>query len=165
MVNDNIIGILGSDSYKDKQGADNLCKTKSKKDGYVSYFNNYIRLGSISEIINTDMDNEKESADLIKVFRGNVLNKLEKGKVYRMLVSLKYEVDGIVKGSSPMKSTMIGANINCVHILSKIHRELQRFESEYDLENYSGDCFVGWKEWLSIDEYAKGLVKKRLMKP
>jgi len=117
--------------------------------GYNSYFNNYIRLGSISEILATDMENEKESGVLIKRFSSNVLNKLEKGKVYRMLVSVKYEKGGIVKGSSPMKSTMIGANINCLHLISKIQRELRRFEIEYELENYSGDCFVGWKEWLS----------------
>jgi hypothetical protein len=82
-----------------------------------------------------------------------------------MLVSVKYEMGGIVKGSSPMKSTMIGANINCVHIISKIQRELQRFEIEYELEDYSGECFVGWKEWLSNEEFAKGgLQKKRLLK-
>jgi|ERR1700688_861279 len=98
------------------------------------------------------MDNEKESGEIIKKFSSNVLNKLEKGKVYRMLVSVKYEMVGIVKGSSPMKSTMIGVNINCLHILRKIQRELQRFESEYELENYTGECFVGWKEWLSIEE-------------
>lgn len=71
--------------------------------GYNSYFNNYIRLGSISEILATDMENEKESGVLIKRFSSNVLNKLEKGKVYRMLVSVKYEVDGIVKGTSNKK--------------------------------------------------------------
>jgi hypothetical protein len=79
-----------------------------------------------------------------------------------MLVSVKYEMDGIVKGSSPMKSTMIGAKINCLHILKRIQRELQRFESEYELEIYSADCFLGWKEWLSKEEYAAGLTNKKV---
>jgi hypothetical protein len=53
------------------------------------------------------MDTEKESSKLVKIFSSNVLNKLEKGKVYRMLVNVKDEMFGIVTGSSPLKSTMI----------------------------------------------------------
>jgi hypothetical protein len=87
-------------------------------------------------------------------FSSKVLDKLEPGKVYILLVSLNYEVDGIVKGSSPMKSIIITRSINCKLILDRIQRELRRFEYEYDLEDYSGDSFVGWKEWLSIEEYA-----------
>jgi hypothetical protein len=56
-----------------------------------------------------------------------------------MLVSLKSEVDGIVKGSSPMKSIFISRSICCklilvvqkqavaIHCLSRIQRELIRF--------------------------------------
>jgi hypothetical protein len=120
-------------------------KSKNKQ-GYVSYFNNYVRLGTIYEILNIDMDNNKEFAGLGKLFSSNVLDKLISGKVYRMLVSVKYEVDGIVKGGSPMKSIMITTTISSKLILERIQRELIRFEYEYNLEEYSADCFVGWKE-------------------
>jgi len=108
------------------------------------------------------LENKKEANVLIKIFSSKIINKLEKGKIYRMLVSVKYEMDGIIKGGSPMNSTMIGSNINCLHILRKIQRELQRFESEYELENYSGDCFVGWKEWLSNEDFCKGVTRKKV---
>jgi hypothetical protein len=65
------------------------------------------------------------------------------GNIYRMLVSVKYEKDGIVKVSSPMKSIMITSSISSKLILKRIQRELRRFEYEYELEDYSGECFVG----------------------
>lgn len=71
-------------------------------------------------------------------FRSKVLATLEAGKVYRLLVSLKYEVNGIVKGSSPMKSLMLTSGISSKLILERIQRELRRFEYEYELEEYSG---------------------------
>ena len=65
-----------------------------------------------------------------------------------------------------MNSTMIVSNINCLHILRKIQRELQRelqrLESEYELENYSSDCFVGWKQWLSNEDFCKGITTKKV---
>ena len=79
-----------------------------------------------------------------------------------MLVSVKYEKDGIVKGSSPMKSIMITSRISYKLILERIQIELIKFENEYELEDYSGDCFVGWKEWISNEDYAKGLTNKKV---
>jgi hypothetical protein len=108
------------------------------------------------------MDNEKEFGVFGNVFSSNVLDKLMSEKVYRMLVSVKYEVVGIVKGSSPMKSIMITSSISCKLILERIQRELRRFENEYDLEYYSGDCFVGWKEWLSNEEIVAGINNKKV---
>jgi hypothetical protein len=96
------------------------------------------------------MDNEKEFGVFGNVFSYNVLDKLMSGKVYRMLVSVKYEADGIVKGSSPMKSIMITNSISCKLILERIQRELRRFENEYELEDYSDDCFVRWKELIRV---------------
>jgi hypothetical protein len=45
-------------------------------------------------------------------------------------------VDGIVKGSSPIKSIMITRTISSKSILERIQRELIRFEDE--LKAYSG---------------------------
>ena len=146
--------IIGSDITK--------TKGKSMKSGYVSYLNSYIRLGSIHEILEVDLNNEKKFEVLGMVFTSNVLDRLKSGKVYRMLVSLKYEVDGFVKGSSLMNSVMITSSTSCKLILEWIQRELRRFEDEYDLEDYSGDCFVGWKEWLSSEDYAAGVTNKKV---
>jgi hypothetical protein len=69
-----------------------------------------------------NMDNETEFEGLGKVFTSKILEKLKPDKIYRMLVSLKYEIDGIVKGSSPMKSIMITSRISCKLILERIQR-------------------------------------------
>lgn len=100
---------------------------KSLQEGYVSDLKNNIRLGSIHDILNIDMDNEKEFGVFGNVFSSNVLDKLMSGKVYRMLVSVNYEVDGIVKGSTQIKSIMITSTINSKLILERIQRELIRF--------------------------------------
>ena len=139
---------------------ENIISNRRKGKGYISYFYNCVRIGSIHEII--EMENGEGMEFLIKGFTSNILEKLNEDKIYRMLVSLKYEVDGIVKGSSPMRSIMITRSINCKLILERIQQELIRFEDEYELQNYSGDCFVGWKEWLSSEDYAKGLTKKNV---
>jgi hypothetical protein len=61
------------------------------------------------------------------------------GKIYRLLVNLKYEMNGSVKGSSPMKSILstikisIRMSSNSNLILERIQRELIKFEEEYDL--------------------------------
>lgn len=105
MVKDNIIG---SDIFTTE-----IKKISRSSKGYVSYFSsNYVRLGSIYEITNINIDNTQEFGKLDNVFRSKVLDKLKSGKIYRMLVSVKYEVDGIVKGSSPMKSIMITCSIS-----------------------------------------------------
>jgi len=116
-----------------------------KGKGYVSYFDNCVSPGggSIYSIININMDNATEFEVLGKSFTSNILDKLNPEKIYRMLVSVKYEKDGIVKGSSPMKSIMITSRISCKLILERIQIELIKFENEYELEDYSGDCFVG----------------------
>jgi hypothetical protein len=44
--------------------------------GYVSYFNNYVRVGSIYDILNIDMDNDKEFEVIGNVFRSKVLDQL-----------------------------------------------------------------------------------------
>lgn len=61
-----------------------------------------------------------------------------------------------------MKSIMITSSINSKLILERIQRELRRFEIEYDLDEYTSDCFIGWKEWLSKEEYAEGLSNKKV---
>ena len=44
--------------------------------------------------------------------------------------------------------------------MERIKNELRRFEVEYNLENYYGEVFVAWKEWLSEIEYNKNLSPK-----
>lgn len=134
---------------------------KPLKGGYVSYYKNYINLASIHAILNMDVSNSIRSR-IENDFSSKVLAKLESGKIYRALVTVKYEDNGISKGSSPMKSIMITSSINCRLILDRIQRELRRFEIEYDLEDYSGDCFVGWKEWLSKEDSAEGFSNKKV---
>lgn len=73
-----------------------------------------------------------------------------------MLVSEKYEQDGIVKGSSPMNSIMITSRISCKLILERIQRELIRFEVEYDLEDYIGDCLLDKKSGFKRRNILKG---------
>jgi hypothetical protein len=120
-------------------------------------------LGSIHDIINMDMDDYNRIGIRIeKDFSSKVLEKLEIGKIYRALICVKYEEIGISKGSTPMKSIMITRSISSKLILDRIQRELRRFENEYNLEDYSGHCFVGWKEWLSNDEYAAGVSNKKV---
>lgn len=89
-------------------------------------------------------------------FKDNVLNKLEENKIYRMLISVKYEENGNINGSGlhqPMKSIMINHRMNSLLILERIQRDLRKFEYEYNIMDYSGLCYIGWKEWLSVDDY------------
>jgi hypothetical protein len=109
-----------------------------------------------------DSDSARGLERLANVFSSQVLAKLQEGKVYRILVSLKYEVDGIVKGSSPMKSILITRNISSSLIIERIKTELIKFEEEYKIELYNGECFVGWKEWLSTEEFAQGVTNKKV---
>jgi hypothetical protein len=48
--------------------------------------------------------------------------------------------------------------------MERIKNELRRFEMEYNLENYFGEVFVGWKEWLNEEEYNKDLSTKDIDK-
>ena len=127
--------IIGSDIIRNKK------EGRGMNTGYVGYFNNYVRLASIHDILN--MKKDKGLGGLVNVFRSSVLEKLMGGKVYRMLVSLKYVVDGKVMGCSPMKSIMVTRSISSKLVLERIEVELRRFENEYNLDDYSGDCFVG----------------------
>ena len=66
-------------------------------------------------------------------------------------------MDGQNKGSSPMKSIIITKKINTYFVLQRFKMALNNFESEYQLSNYYGECFVCWRVWLSKDEYLKGI--------
>jgi hypothetical protein len=45
-----------------------------------------------------DSDSDSDSFERLgPVFRSKVLDKLLEGKLYRLLVSLKYELEGVVK--------------------------------------------------------------------
>lgn len=134
---------------------------KRLKGGYLSYYKNYIHLASIQDILNMDLSNNIMSI-IQNDLNSKVLGKLDSGKIYRALITEKYKENGIIKGSTPMKSIMITSSINSKLILERIQRELRRFEIEYDLDEYTSDCFIGWKEWLSKEEYAEGLSNKKV---
>ena len=59
-----------------------------------------------------------------------------------MLLQVVYVMEGEVKGSSSMKSININKNINSYLVIQKIKVALQNFESEYQLSNYFGECYV-----------------------
>jgi len=56
-----------------------------------------------------------------------------------------------------MKSIIITKNINSYFVLQRIKMALNNFESEYQLSDYYGRCFVCWREWLSKEDYLKGI--------
>jgi hypothetical protein len=94
------------------------------------------------------------------LFKNKVLAKLAPDKIYRILITVKYIEDGIMKGSTPMTSIQINNKISGFLLIERIKNELRRFEMEYDLENYYGEVFVGWKEWLNDKEINEDLSSK-----
>jgi hypothetical protein len=127
------------------------------KGGYNSYLENKALLGSIADILN-----EEEHKHFEDIFNKNVLALFEKGKIYSMLLQVVYVTEGEVKGSSPMKSININKNINSYLVIQKIKVALQNFESEYQLSNYFGKCYVCWREWLSDEDYLKGISEEEV---
>ena len=127
------------------------------KGGYLSYYKQYVMLGSIINILD---DNKAKYFE--ERFTEMILEKLEEGKIYRMLITVKYEEDGEIKGSTPMRSVMITKSISVYLILDRIQRELRKFEYEYNLEDYTGECYVGWKEWLSNEEFVEGVTSRKV---
>lgn len=61
-----------------------------------------------------------------------------------------------------MKSIMITSRISCKLNLERIQRELRRYEQEYELEYSTGEI-LGWKEWHSNEESAKGISNKKVV--
>jgi len=132
--------------------------TKNKGGGgYLSYYKQYVMLGNIIEILDDNNNNYFEDR-----FKEMVLDKLEEGKIYRMLITVKYEEEGVIKGSTPMRSVMITKTISGYLILDRIQRELRKFEYEYNLEDYTGECYVGWKEWLSKEDFVEGVSNRKV---
>ena len=122
------------------------------KGGYNSYLKNQVLLGSIADILNDALSKEFECK-----LKKNVLDLLEEGKTYSVLLQVTYIMDGPLKGSSPMKSIIITKNINTYFVLQRFKIALNNFESEYQLSDYYGECFVCWREWLSKEDYLKGI--------
>ena len=122
------------------------------KGGYNSYFKNKAFLGEIFEFLN---DNLSEEIDVR--FKKNVLDLLEDGKIYSVLLQVSYISEGQVKGSSPMKSIIITKNINIYNVIQRFKIAINKFIDEYELSNYSGKCFVCWREWLSKEDYLKDI--------
>ncbi len=64
-----------------------------------------------------------------------------------------------------MKSIIITKNINTYFVLQRFKMALNNFESEYQLtigllDNWSvyyGKCYVCLREWLSKEDYLKGI--------
>ena len=107
------------------------------KGGYNSYFKNKAFLGEIFEFLN---DNLSEEIDVR--FKKNVLNLLEDGKIYSVLLQVSYISEGQVKRSSPMKSIIITKNINIYNVIHRFKIAINKFIDESELSNYSGKCFV-----------------------
>lgn len=139
----NISGVRFQSGYSKKGG------------GYKSYYKNFVRLGNIIDIID-----DNYSVNFNDIITNNIFTRLEGEKVYRLLLTVKYESDGFVRGSSPMVAIMITKNIESFLVLDRIKRELLRFKYEYNLENFSGECYLGWQKWLSEEEYKKENVDK-----
>lgn len=127
------------------------------KGGYNSYLQNKALLGSIADILN-----EEQRKDFEDLFNKNVLALLEKGKIYSILLQVVYVTEGEVKGSSPMKSIIITKNINTYFVIQRIKMALNNFESEYQLSDYFGKCYVCWREWLSKEDYLKGISEEEV---
>jgi hypothetical protein len=124
----------------------------------LSYFKNYESLGNIVDVINKDTIITQE------LFKNKVLAKLAPDKIYRILITVKYIEDGIMKGSTPMTSMQINRNISGFLLIERIKNELRRFEMEYNLDDYYGEVFVGWKEWLNEKDFNKDLSSKEVDK-
>jgi hypothetical protein len=109
------------------------------KGGYNSYLKNKAFLGEIFEFLNDNLSEEIEV-----IFKKNVLDLLEDGKIYSVLLQVSYVSEGQVKGSSAMKSIIITKNINIYNVIHrfKITITINKFIAEYELSNYSGKCFV-----------------------
>lgn len=61
-----------------------------------------------------------------------------------------------------MKSIIITKNINTYFVIQRIKMALNNFESEYQLSDYFGKCYVCWREWLSKEDYLKGISEEEV---
>jgi len=62
-----------------------------------------------------------------------------------------------LKGHHLWSLLLLRKNINSYFVLQRIKMALNNFESEYQLSDYYGRCFVCWREWLSKEDYLKGI--------
>jgi hypothetical protein len=107
------------------------------KGGYNSYLQNKAFLGDILEFL---IDNLSEEIEVR--FKKNVLDLLEDGKIYSVLLQISYINEGQVKGSSPMKSIIITKNIDVYNVIQRFKIAINNFIDEYELVDCSGKCFV-----------------------
>lgn len=141
-------GSEGRDGVSDGNefgGADKLIKIKKRvnnkiaftKGGFNSYIRNQVLLGDISHFFVDSL-----VLEIAEVFKNKVLDQLDEGRTYSILLYVKYIHEGVPKASTPMKSIIITKNINIYLVLQRIRYALSQFENEYQLSNYSGKCFV-----------------------
>jgi hypothetical protein len=141
------------------------------KGGYNSYLKNKALLGNISEFLNDDLTKDIEAR-----FNKNVLDLLEDGKTYSILLQVSYISDGAIKGSSPIKSIIITKKINSKFVLQRFKIAINKFVNEYQVQDLDGKCFVccryWWvayatkpsREWLSKEDYLKGITNEEVDK-
>jgi hypothetical protein len=72
--------------------------------------------------------------------------------------------EGVMKGSSPTVALHINKNINVFLLMERIKTELRHFEYEYSLNDYFGEVYIGWKEWINDNEYNKSLSQEKVDK-
>jgi hypothetical protein len=125
---------------------------KKNKGGYNAYTQNKYMLGNISDILD---DCKTEAFE--RLFEQNVIDVLAPSKCYSILLIVKYLSDGQSKASTPMKSIIITKSIQIGLLFERFKMALNQFEREYQLDNYMGNCFICWREWLSNEDYLKGI--------
>ena len=94
-----------------------------------SYSNNPALLGNIICLI------EMKIEELMNIFKSNVIDRLDDGTSYSMLINVVYSGDGIIKGTSPIKSIILTKNSDLVLISRTILNSLHKCSREYNIKN------------------------------
>lgn len=105
--------------------------------GYTSYLKDFVLLGKLDELMSEDI--------LISRINTVLMIRLEKNKIYSLLVNLFYFEKGVGFGTSPMKSIIISKDSNTMLIARIIVNAIIRASNEYDIIGSECDVHVLWR--------------------
>lgn len=151
------LNILPKDGWINKRRARihtgrGLIRGGGVKGVFLSYLEHKAMLGSFEELLDLDV--------LKSAINSCLLSQFESGKLYTILINIIYVENGVIRGSTPMKSIIITAESNVsFHRLPKaagkiIQNKIIRASNEYNFIDQSCQVQVIWRQWLRDEEYS-----------
>jgi len=115
--------------------------------GYLSYNKNKTYLGYLIELTNINLLYERISERL--------LVKLDKNKIYAIIMNVSYVHNGELSGISPIRSLIVSGNSNVKLIGLNILNGVNKVLNEYNIDDDKCVVTLYWRPWISDNEYHK----------